>query len=129
IQSTTHPAAPLVILHGPIAGELGANWSYGCFGPGNRANAAIGRAVRLVLWNVGGARPGAGDQAVQGQPSKYTYCIAENAAESPWPALHERRGIPAGESAVTVWAATNPENVNDHVSGDPVGILQTMASV
>jgi hypothetical protein len=127
IQSTTHPVAPLVVIHGPIAAELGANWSYGCFGPGNRVNATIGRAIRLVLMNIGGARPGNGDQSVAGQPSKYTYCIAENVADSPWPALHVRRGLDQDESSISVIGCTNPENVNDHVSGEPVGILHTIA--
>jgi hypothetical protein len=129
IQSTTHPVAPLVVIHGPIAKRIGANWGYGCFGPGNRANATIGRAIRLVMLNIGGAWPGRGDQSGQGQPSKYTYCIAENEEDSPWLPLHVRRGLPPGSSAVTVMGMTNPENVNDHVSGDPVGILTTMASV
>jgi hypothetical protein len=128
IQATTHPAAPLVVIHGPIAERIGANWGYGCFGPGNRANASIGRAVRLVLLNIGGGRPGDGDQSVQGQPSKYTYCIAENVEDSPWPAFHTTRGLDAEQSAVTVFGGTNPENVNDHVSG-PEGILLTMSSV
>jgi hypothetical protein len=128
VQTTTHPVAPLVVLHGPVAARLGANSSYGCFGPGNRANATIGRAVRLVLWNIGGGRPNAGDQSGQGAPSKYTFCIAENAAESPWPALHVQRGFGADDSAVTVFPAAGPDNVNDHISGEPVGILKTMAS-
>jgi hypothetical protein len=129
IQTTTHPAGPLVVVHGPIARELGMNWGHGCFGPGNRANAAIGRAVRLTLLNVGAARPGFGDQSTQGQPSKYTFCIAENAEDSPWAPLHVQRGLDEGQSAVTVFGATNPENVNDHVSTGPVGVLHTMASV
>jgi hypothetical protein len=129
IQATTHPAAPLVVINGPIAKQIGANWSYGVFGPGNRANATIGRAMRLIFMNIGGARPGAGDQSGQGQPSKYTYCIAENEVESPWEPLHVTRGLHPEQSAVTVFGGTNPENVNDHVSGNPVGILTTMADV
>lgn len=129
IQTTTHPVGPLVVVHGPIAKELGMNWGHGCFGPGNRPNATIGRAVRLMLLNVGGARPGFGDQSTQGQPSKYTFCIAENAEDSPWEPLHARRGLDPDASAVTVLGATNPENVNDHVSTNPVGVLHTMASV
>lgn len=129
IQVTTHPASPLIVIHGPIAKAINANWSYGVFGPGNRANATIGRAMRLVLQNIGGARPGNGDQATQGQPSKYTFCIAENAVESPWEPYHVWKGLEPDQSAVTVFGATNPENVNDHVSGEPTGILGTMASV
>jgi hypothetical protein len=128
VQSTTHPVAPLVVLHGPVVARLGANARYGCFGPGNRTNAAVGRAVRLALWNIGGGRPDDGDQSGQGAPSKYTFCIAENQPESPWPPLHVRRGLAEGTSAVSVFPAAGPDNVNDHVSGEPVGILTTMAS-
>jgi hypothetical protein len=119
--------APLTILHGPMVEALGANSSYGCYGPGNRTNATIGRAVRLVLQNIGGARPNDGDQSGQGSPSKYIYCIAENAVESPWPEFHVRRGFDRAQSAVTVFPGAGPENVNDHVSGTAVGILTTMA--
>jgi hypothetical protein len=129
VQATTHPVAPLVVIHGPVARNIGANWGSGCFGPGYRANATIGRAVRLVMLNVGGGRPGAGDQSTQGQPSKYSYCIAENAIDSPWPPLHVARGLESGTSAVTVFGGTNPENVSDHVSANPVGVLTTMADV
>ncbi|MQA01194.1 MAG: hypothetical protein GEV07_00165 [Streptosporangiales bacterium] len=123
LQSTTHPVAPLVIVHGPAVQELGFNAGAGAFGPGNRANATVGRAVRLCLMNIGGARPGARDRATQGQPSKYSFCIAENAAESPW-------GPYTGgdTSALTVAGCENPHNVNDHVSTDAVGILSVIAS-
>ncbi|HSE06484.1 MAG TPA: UGSC family (seleno)protein, partial [Methylomirabilota bacterium] len=70
VQATTHPVAPLVIVHGPAATRLGMHAGAGVFGPGNAANATLGRAVRLCLWNLGGARPGAGDMATQGSPAK-----------------------------------------------------------
>ena len=127
VQTTTHPVAPLVLLHGPVVERLGANARFGCLGPGNRTNSSVGRAVRLALWNIGGGRPDDGDQSGQGSPSKYTFCIAENAAESVWPPLHLRRGLPEGSSAVSVLPVAGPDNVNDHVSGEPVGILKTMA--
>ena len=82
VQATTHPCAPCVIVNGPIAHELGINARYGAFGPGVRANATIGRAVRLTLMNVGGASPGVLDRSTQGQPAKYAYCEAENEAEN-----------------------------------------------
>lgn len=127
IQATTHPAAPLIIVNGPIAGKIALNGSYGCFAPGNRANATIGRAMRLTLLNVGGASPGVLDRATQGSPAKYAFCIAENEAESPWEPLHVERGFAPGESAVTVAACEGPHNVNDHVSHAAEGILAAAA--
>jgi hypothetical protein len=128
VQSTTHPVAPLVIVHGEIVDGGGFNAGTGTFGPGTRANATVGRAVRLVLLHVGGARPGAGDAATQGQPSKYTYCIAERADVSPWTAYHRSRGIDAA-SAITVACGENPHNVHDMESTEPVRLLTKAASV
>jgi len=128
IQATTHPVAPLVIVHGEAVEREGYNSGAGAFGPGNRANATVGRAVRLVLLHVGGARPGAGDASTQAQPSKYTYCVAENGPGSPWPAYHRSRGVDAA-SAVTVACGENPHNVHDMESDDPVRLLTKVASV
>ena len=128
VQATTHPVAPLVIVHGEAVERYGFNATTGTFGPGNRANATVGRAVRFVLLHVGGARPGAGDAATQGQPSKYTYCIAEHGAASPWPAYHRSRGVDA-PSAVTVACGENPHNFHDMESDEPVRILTKGASV
>src|SRR4029450_6524935 len=108
VQATTHPVAPLLIVHGPIAEELGVHAGSGCFGPGFRANATIGRAIRLVLLNVGGAWPGRHDMATQGSPAKVSCCITER-RDAPWGPLHET-------SMVTVFAGEPPHNVNDHVS-------------
>lgn len=127
VQSTTHPCSPLLVVNGPIAAELGVNSRYGAFGPGHRANATIGRAVRLAMLNIGGASPGVLDRSTQGQPSKYSFCVAENEAESPWEPLHVERGCEPGQSAVTVVGCENPHNINDHVSGDAAGILVTVA--
>lgn len=128
VQATTHPCAPCVIVNGPLAVSLGINARYGAFGPGVRANATIGRALRLILLNVGGALPGILDRSTQGQPAKYAYCVAENEAESPWPALHESRGFAAGDSVVTVTAAEGPHNINDHISTDAAGVLATICA-
>src|SRR5918997_4310985 len=93
MQMTTHPCALMVVVQGPIAGELGIAAGAGCMGSGFRANGTIGRAVRLVAMNIGGARPGEGevagdiDRATQGTPAKWTFCFAENQAESPWPSF------------------------------------------
>ncbi len=127
VQSTTHPCSPLVIVNGPVAAELGVNARYGAFGPGFRANATIGRAVRLCLLHLGGATPGVLDRSTQGQPSKYSFCIAENEAESPWEPLHVERGFAPGDSTVTVVGCENPHNINDHVSSRADGILATLA--
>jgi hypothetical protein len=128
VQATTHPAAPLVVVHGLCVDELGFNSGVGTFGPGYRTNATLGRAVRLLLMNVGGARPGRGDASTQGQPSKYTFCIGENVAASPWPAYPRTKGVYA-DSAVTVACTENPHNVHDMWSEEPRGILDVMATV
>jgi len=120
VQATTHPVAPLLIVHGPIAAELGVHSGSGCFGPGFRANATIGRAIRLILLNIGGAWPGRHDMATQGSPAKFSYCIAERVDASPWGALHE-------DNVVTVFGGEPPHNVNDHVSTTAAGILATVA--
>ena len=128
VNATTHPVAPLVIVHGDAVQELGFNPGRGTFGPGCRANATLGRAVRLVLLHLAGARPGDGDASTQGQPSKYVYCIAENAAESPWETYPRSRGLGAS-SAVTVHCGENPHNFHDMESDRPGPILDKGASV
>jgi thioredoxin reductase (NADPH) len=127
MQTTTHPCALLVIVHGELAEEIGMNSGAGCFGPGNRANATIGRALRLMMMNVGGALPGETDRATQGSPAKYTWCFAENEAASPWPPYRSLFGLGPGESAVTVAAVEGPHNINDHGSDTGEDILRTIA--
>jgi hypothetical protein len=127
IQSTTHLCAPLVIVNGPIAKELGINSGYNAFGPGKHANATIGRAIRLALINIGGAVPEVGDMATLGSPAKYSYCVAENEPANPWQALHVELGHPAWSSAVTVMGLECPHNVHDRESSDAEGILTTIA--
>jgi hypothetical protein len=116
IQCTTHPCTPLVIVNGPIAARLGVAGGPNALGNGHRANAVIGRAVRLVLQNVGGARPGREDRATLGHAGKFTYCLAENETQSPWEPLHVERGFARDESTVTVCGSEAPHNVNDHGS-------------
>lgn len=127
VQATTHPVAPLVIVHGDAVTALGFNPGIGTFGPGNRANATVGRAVRLALLHVGGAYPGRGDQSTQAQPAKYTYCIAENGAESPWEAYPRSCGVDA-PSAVTVHCGAGPHNFHDMESESAARILEKGAS-
>ena len=127
VQATTHPCTPLIIVNGPVAKELGINSGHNAFGPGVQSNATIGRAIRLALLNIGGAIPGLGDMSTFGSPAKYTYCIAENEAASPWEPLHVERGFPLEASTVTVVGAECPHNVNDHESITAEGILTTIA--
>ena len=127
IQTTTHPCSPLVIVNGPIAARLGINGAGNALGQGHRANAVIGRALRLVLQNVGGARPGHEDRATQGHPGKYSYCVAENEAASPWAPLSVDRGFPREVDTVTVCGSEAPHNINDHGSSTPDGIVTTVA--
>jgi hypothetical protein len=126
IQATTHPVAPLVIVNGPVRERLGMNWGSGLFGPCNRANATIGRAVRLMLLNLGGAKPGALDLSTHGQPSKYSFCIAENEALNPWEPLHVERGFMRSSNTVTVCGMENPHNINDHKAENGVDLLTTI---
>jgi len=127
VQATTHLCAPLVIVNGPVALELDINSGHNAFGPGRRANATIGRAIRLALLNIGGAIPGTGDMSTFGAPSKYSYLVAENEAASPWEPLHVERGLPREASAVTVIGAECLHNINDHESLSAEGILTTIA--
>jgi hypothetical protein len=127
VQTTTHPCSPLCIVNGPVASRLGVNWAGNALGQGARANAVIGRALRLTLQNVGGARPGREDRATQGHPGKYTYCVAENEAASPWAPLSVERGFGRDESTVTVCGSEGPHNVNDHGSTTAEGIVATVA--
>ena len=127
VQATTHPVAPLLILNGPYARTIGMHGGSGCFGPGFRANATIGRAVRLILLNVGGAWPGRHDMATQGSPAKFAYAIAENEDANPWEPLHVELGYALEANVVTVFGGEAPHNVNDHVSTGASGILHTVA--
>jgi hypothetical protein len=127
VQATTHPVATLLVVNGPIAREIGLNAGGNAFGQGCRANVTIGRAVRLVLMNVGGGLPGSGDRASQGTPAKIAYCVAENEAESPWEPLHVEAGLPADASTVSAFGCEGPHNIQDHYSNTGLGVLLTVA--
>jgi hypothetical protein len=126
VQSTTNPCAPLVIVNGPIVGKLGFHAKEGAFGGGSRASACVGRAVRLILWNIGGGIPGETDMASQGQPAKYLFCAAENSEQSPWQPLHLERGFAKDDSTVTVFACQSPHPLR--VLGNAERILRLIAS-
>jgi len=128
VQSTTHPCSPLIVVNGPIAQKIGLNGKGNAFGPGIRANATIGRALRLIQINVGGAIPGQIDRSTQGQPGKYTYCVAENEEDSPWQPFHVERGFKSEDSTVTVFAAEGPHNINEHNSITGKGLLMSIAA-
>src|SRR6266487_3753212 len=116
MSTSTHFSAPLIVVNGPIREHIGLNCSFGVFGPGYRANATIGRALRLVMINVGGAKPGETSMSTFGHPGRYTYCIGENEEASPWAPYHVERGIAKGKSAVTVFAGEAPHGISDHAS-------------
>lgn len=126
INATTHPVAVCTIINGPISRELAINSEAGCLGPGNIANATIGRALRFCLINIGGAVPGIGDFATMGSPSKYTLCFGEAEEESPWDPLHIERGYNKKTSTTTVMAVDSPYNVNDHRSKNAEELLDTI---
>lgn len=133
LQSTTHALGPVLIVNGPareICGGIASGW--GALGPGHRANMCIGRALRLVLTNVGGARPGLSDMAVLGQGGKLSACIAEAEETSPWEPLHVARGFQVDQSAVTAVGVEAPHSVICTPDGDdPEGaerILRTIAA-
>jgi hypothetical protein len=126
VQTTTHPCSPLLIVNGPIARRLGINAAGNALGQGARANAVIGRAVRLTLQNIGGARPAREDRATHGHPGKYSYCVAENEAASPWEPLSVERGFSLADSTVTVCGSEAPHNINDHGTATPEGLVATV---
>jgi hypothetical protein len=128
VQATTHMASPLLVVNGPIARRIGMNAGCNAFGAGNRANATIGRAIRLVLLNVGGGWPGDLDKSTLGHPGKYTYAVAENEALGLLAPYHVEKGFKAEDSTVFVIAAEPPHSVTNHVANDPQGILDSICS-
>ena len=124
-SSSMGGAAVLVIVNGPAAKRLGINSRNNLFGPGNRANATIGRAIRLILMNACAAVPGLFDRSVIGHPGKFSYCIAEADTETHWTPLHVERGFEPEQSAVTVFASEAPRQVR--ATGHPEAILHALA--
>ena len=126
--ASTGGAGQMVIVNGPIRNELKMNSGVGLFGPGFRANATIGRAVRLILMNALGMQPQVFDMSIMGHPGKYSYCIAEAEEDSPWEPYHVERGFHADENAVTVIAGKAPLPVDERSSDFPEGILNAVAN-
>jgi len=126
-SSSLGGSAILLIVNGPVVGILSINARANLFGPGNRANATIGRAIRLILMNACAAIPGLFDRSVIGHPGKYSYCIAEAETETHWTPLHVERGFSPDQSAVTAFAAEGPRQVR--ATGSPEAILYSIADV
>jgi hypothetical protein len=116
LLATTYHSSPVVIVNGPVRAAIGMNWGLNALGQGNRANATIGRALQLVIRNVGGGRPGGVDRATQGNPGKYTFCFAEDEEGSPWEPLSVARGAAEGASTVTLFAGAGVQPVVDQLS-------------
>ncbi|MFH1486608.1 MAG: hypothetical protein ABIH46_11100 [Chloroflexota bacterium] len=127
VQTTTNPVAPLLMLNGPIRHKLDINSEIGCLGPCWRSNSTIGRAVRLILLNIGGATPGSVDKATHGMPGKYVLCFGENEEASPWNPFHADRGFSRETSTVTVVAPSGTVNVNA-ANRDPKEIVLIIAN-
>ena len=124
-----HSAIPLLIVNGPIRSELSINARFNVFGQGWRANATIGRAINLLLVNLGGAKPGEADRSTFGQPGNFAFCIAENEEESPFDPLHVDRGFALSESTVTVIGAEPPHINNNATAETPQNVLLTTVSM
>lgn len=128
LLATTWFSGPMVVVNGPIAKAIGMNSGGNALGQGNRANATIGRALQLVIRNVGGGKPGGIDRATLGNPGKYTFCFAEDEEGSPWESLAVERGIEPGKSAVTIFAGDGVQGVFDQQSRTPESLAATFAA-
>ncbi len=126
VSATTGGAAPVIIVNGPLAKQLGVSGDAGCFGPGYRANASIGRALRLVIRNLGGLIPGEMDKATLSTPGRYTFCFAENEDRSPWPPRHIDLGYGSSSSIVTVIGIRGVYTVMETTVPTGIQVLQTI---
>jgi thiol-disulfide isomerase/thioredoxin len=128
LLATTYFSGPVVIVNGPIAPAIGMNSGLNALGQGNRANATIGRALQLVIRNVGGGRPGEVDRATLGNPGKYTFCFAEDEAGSPWEPMSVERGFAPGTSTVSLFAGEGVRGVVDQLSRTPESLARSFAA-
>jgi len=128
VLATTYFSSPIIIVNGPIAKKIGMNSGINALGQGNRANATIGRALNLIVLNVGGSRPGEADRSTLGAPSKYTLCFAEDESNPEWEPLSVARGLPRGVSAVTLFQGHGPEAFVDQKSRTPEALTRSFAS-
>lgn len=125
--ASTGGSAPMIIVNGPVRTQLAMNATHNVLGNGNRANASIGRATRLLIHNVLGGAPGQLDRSTFGHAGKYSMCFAEDEEDSLWVPLAQERGIAAGESAVTVVAVESPHQIMNEWTTDPRELLDTYA--
>lgn len=129
VQATTSVGAPLLVVNGPYAKKIGIHSGTGCFGPGFRANATIGRAIRLIMMNLGGGLPGVTCLSGFGGPWRYTYCVAENETESPWESYSVSRGFGPDENVVSAIPCEGPIQVWDDASQNPDRLLVTVGDM
>jgi hypothetical protein len=127
VLATTMFVGPVVVVNGPVRRHIGMNAKGNVLGQGNRANGSIGRALQLVIRNIGGGRPREADRATLGNPGKYTYCFAEDEEGSSWEPLSVERGVGPGRSAVTVFAGFGLQGVVDQKSRDPESLARSFA--
>ncbi|HEY3702073.1 MAG TPA: thioredoxin [Acidimicrobiales bacterium] len=127
LLATTYFSGPVAIVNGPIRQAIGMNSGANVLGQGNRANATVGRALQLIVRNVGGGVPGGVDRATLGNPGKYTFCFAEDEEGSPWEPLSVERGLAPGGSAVTLFAGEGPRGVIDQLSRTPESLARSFA--
>jgi hypothetical protein len=128
VQGTMHGVAPLMIVNGPYAHQIGLHGGNGCFGPGFRANASIGRAIRLLLLNLGGGIPGMASATIFATPLRYTACVTENMAQSPWESLAVSKGYAPDANVITCAMVESPRLCFDDVSQEPARLLTGLAS-
>lgn len=129
VQATTHFAAPLIMINGPVRRELGFWSRQNVFSNVARANSTVGRALQLILLNLGGARPDGIDMSALGNSGKFSFCIAENEEESPWEPLHVEKGFQREQSALSLFAAEPPRGVSEHTAQDGETVLRAVCSV
>jgi peroxiredoxin len=127
VQATTHFAAPLVMINGPVRKELGFWSKQNVFSNVARANSSLGRAFQLILLNIGGGRPDGIDMSALGNPGKFSFCIAENEEENPWEPFHVTRGLKREQSAVSLFAAEPPRGVSEHTAPAGKTVLETIS--
>jgi hypothetical protein len=127
LLATTYFSGPMVVVNGPVTRAIGMNSGVNVLGQGNRANATIGRALQLVVRNMGGGKPGGVDRATLGNPGKYTFCFAEDEEGSPWAPLSVERGFAEGASTVTLFAGEGPRGVVDQLSRSADSLARSFA--
>jgi hypothetical protein len=127
VLATTYFSGPIIIVNGPIAKRIGMNSGINALGQGNRANATIGRALQLVVRNIGGGRPGEADRATLGNPGKYTFCFAEDESDAGWEPLSVSRGFARGKSTVTLFQGEGVQGFVDQKSRKPDDLARSLA--